>query len=351
MYGGTCLTVVEARLLQNIHSTTSLPALLLELNTDEGQPAFAEVAGEVSSREAQQDLEQFQPLLLGRQPLERGAIWERMALQADWHGHMSASTAAVFSAVDMALWQLAANQAKLPLHKLLGGRYFPRMDTYEFFRDEHLDQRLPPGGVLLEASSEADRAIALAERLRRRWGDQARLLVAFRGDDSDLQVALNQARKLQNVEAFWCADLLPVHFAREYRQLTQAVEVPVGAGAHARGLRDHQRLFRERSVDLLVVDVRFCGGLTGAQRLAYLASAQQLPAALLGGRWPLTLLLVLHLASTSSTYLPVARPADEGLLQPAVTVQDGFVTLSDEVGLGAIVSPDLLSSYAPVGTA
>jgi len=339
------VTISAAELLRTTQSGLSHPSLLLRVSTTGGAAALAEIAPEVEMGEAQEALLELLPLLQGHRPLERGALWERMALRADWHRAMQPAMAAVLSAVDLALWQLAAAQARLPLYELLGGRYFAKVDTYRVLDSQEALEQPPAGGALLTARNNPEPVVARVEHLRRRWGDGVRLFVDMEGAAGDLEQARALARRLQATEVFWCLDLFPAYRTEEYSRLSAEVELPLGAGARLTGLGGYQRLLETKGLDLLAVDVRRCGGLTGAQRIAWLAAARQLPVALLGGRWPLTLLLVTHLAATGSTYLPVARPDDGSLLQPPLRLEEGFVTLPEVPGAGAEVPAEVVATY------
>lgn len=343
------MTIAAAELLRTRRPGPSHPSLLLRVSTPGAVAALAEIAPGVEAEEAEEVLQELLPLVQGRRPLERGALWERMALTSEWHRVMVPARAAVLSALDLALWQLAAVQSGLPVYELLGGRYFARVDTYRVLDRGETPEQPPAGGALLTARDDPERVVTQAERLRRQWGDGVRLFVDLQGAVGDLEQARLLARRLQATEVFWCLDLLPTNRAREYSQLSTEVELPLGAGASLTGLRGYQRLLETRGLDLLAVDVRRCGGLTGAQRIAWLAAARQLPVALLGGRWPLTLLLVMHLAVTSSTYLPVARPEDGAVLVPALRLDEGFIALPEEPGVGTEVPAEVLADYGPAG--
>ncbi len=286
--------------------------------------AVAEVAAEEPPEEVAAVLEEWAPLLQGRDPLDRGALWERLAFAADWAGTPERLEAAVLSGLDLALWSLAGQAAGLPVYALLGGRYLRQVDSYAYYAPDE-PREAPPGGVLVEAAGDPERAVACVEDLRRRWGDAVRLWVDFGEALSDPEAARPLAQRLQAAEAFCWLEVFPAHFVREYAALAPQAEVPLGAGSAVTGRRGVQRLLEAGCLDLLAVDVRRVGGLTGAQRVAYLAAAHQLPVALRGGRWEPTLQAVSHLAATSGIYLPVARVS---------VTPDGFLRLPEGPGWG-----------------
>ena len=56
----------------------------------------------------------IKPIVMGRDPLDIGAIWAEM-----WKQNRSVTTYAM-GAVDVALWDIAGKVAGLPIHRLLG---------------------------------------------------------------------------------------------------------------------------------------------------------------------------------------------------------------------------------------
>ncbi len=307
--------------------------------TDTGTRAVAEVAAEEPVEEVSEALEELLPLVVGWEALERGAIWERLALAVQWAGTPEPAAAAMLSALDLGLWSLAGQAAALPVYALLGGRYLRQVDTYAFYNPEQ-HRGAPPGGVLVEAAGDPERAVARVEDLRRRWGDAARLWVDFGEALSDPEAAASYAQRLQAAEVFCWLEAFPARFVREYQAISPQAEVPLGAGSALTGLKGFLRLLEGKCLDLLAVDIQRIGGLTGAQRIAHLAAVYQLPVALRGGRWGPTLRAVAHLAATGGVYLPVAR---------GEKLEDGFLRLPEEPGWGVGPEEEWLEGYTVMG--
>lgn len=334
------MTLTDFSLLTPPEASSLPPLLRLHAGEVEAYAALAPLGAD----ELGAALADLGPMLVGREPLERGALWERMAREVEWYEEPDQATAAVLSGLDLGLWQLAAQEVGLPLYALLGGRYFPRVDTYEWFRAEHRQaQNAPAGGVLLEAEEDVGATVTEAEGLRRRWGDQGRLLVAL-GGWASAKEAPALAQRLQAAEVFWALDLLPPE-AADYRALGKEVELPLGAGGLLTGLRPFRELLRGRAVDLLAADLRLCGGITGAQQVATLAAAEGLPVAVLAGDGALNQLLAAQLASTSETFLPVARPDPGALSEVDFSVEDGFLALGSKAGVGGTLPAETLEGY------
>ena len=93
-----------------------MPMGVLTIGTDEGVAghAFVSGPGPGARRPCRDIIDSLRPLLLGRNPLDIGAIWGSL-----WPLVPVVDPIAV-GAVDVALWDLAGTVAGLPVHRLLG---------------------------------------------------------------------------------------------------------------------------------------------------------------------------------------------------------------------------------------
>src|SRR5580693_8167874 len=89
---------------------------LLAITTDDGVTGHAFLGG--ATRDAELEgralIETLKPLLMGKNPLDREQIYQRM-----W-GRGRLTMVRAIGAVDVALWDLAGKIANLPIHQLLG---------------------------------------------------------------------------------------------------------------------------------------------------------------------------------------------------------------------------------------
>ena len=75
-------------------------------------------------------VQSFRRMLVGQDPLNVEAIFERIRVSGVFAGAQGGQYVAAMSAVEMALWDLAGKALGLPVYQLLGGRVRDRVRVY-----------------------------------------------------------------------------------------------------------------------------------------------------------------------------------------------------------------------------
>jgi L-alanine-DL-glutamate epimerase-like enolase superfamily enzyme len=107
-------------------------SVLCRINTDEGINGLGEAAVAIGtgSPAAFQQMKDLAPMLIGMDPLCHEVIWEKLFRNSFWAQGNGAIVMAAISAIDIAIWDLKAKAAGLPLYKLLGGKQRERLRCY-----------------------------------------------------------------------------------------------------------------------------------------------------------------------------------------------------------------------------
>jgi len=329
-------------------------AHLMRISTDTGAVSLAE-ALVPSTDHLAEAVGLFEPLLVDRSVRDRGQLWEQMASALQAQKWPLSEYAGALGAVDMALWDLAAQAYAVPLYQLLGGAYFSSVDTYMLvprvlgeaqqllgWLANNAEQAAGGVGITVEqVNSESLRAIG---RIREEIGTNRRLMLQVVESCSDLESARQAAEQLEKLELFWCEGLLPSAQAKAYAELRAGTDVPLAAGRDLYGIKQFYQLVRAQAVDVVVVDLRYCG-ITVAQRVADLARLENMRVAFAGGASPLTTLAAAHLSASCPVAMPLGLPADfvagrGDLFVTSAQLTDGFISLGDEPGLGGELKLD-----------
>ena len=235
-----------------------LPMGVLTVRTDEGIEgnSFLSFPGPGPEAVARQITTYLKPLLVGQNPLDIGALNERMARRERFVDPSAIGT------VDVALWDIAGKVAGLPVHRLLGTHrhkvpvYFSSgiHATPEEYADEALYWRergwrgykLHPPTAPWNPSRETAGVrsdIAACRAVREAVGDAMALMLdaswAYRYAD-----ALVVGRAIEELDYIWYEDPLP---AERHPRVHEAGAPPVGTAACDRD--DARRAARAAAVD------------------------------------------------------------------------------------------------------
>lgn len=225
--------------------------------------------------------EHFADLLVGREAL---AIAERTAeLRRAAQPYADGGLAAMgIAAIELALWDLAARTAGIPLATLLGGSgtpapYYLTVPDPSLF--DRLDPELVAGARIVKVPARhgpADGRGAVAatvrdlEELRGRLPENLPIsLDCFMSWDVDFTTRL--ARDAAHLGLDWIEEPLHPLDLDGHRRLRDRIEPRIASGEHIFTLRDGRRLVEEGCVDVAQFDVTWCGGLDVARTLGRIA--------------------------------------------------------------------------------
>lgn len=213
-------------------------------------------------------------------------LWQKVWWGLHYGGRGGPSVLAL-SAFDMALWDLKARRARLPLWRLLGGND-PRVPCYaggidlEFPLPQLLKQtedNLAKGFRAIKMKVGRPRVSEDAERIaamRKMLGDGFPLMVDANMKWS-VDEAIRRARAFQPYELVWLEEpIIPDDVAGHARIVAEG-GVPIATGENLRTLWEFKALIASGGVTYPEPDVTNCGGVTAFMKIAHLAEAFNLP--------------------------------------------------------------------------
>jgi len=223
--------------------------------------------------------------LIGKDPHNVREIWQQLYLgKAHWIGRAGATTMAQ-SAIDIALWDIIAKAAELPLWQLLGGACqadIPIYNTHAGWLNYSIDQLqvealklIGQGYVALKmkvglADSHEDRRRVAA--VRKAIGEKA-LLMVDANQKWDLMQARQAARLLEDFDLSWLEEPLHPDDIRSHRELNDSTSIPIALGEHLYTTHAFRDYIECDAVDLVQVDVCRIGGITPWLEVAALANS------------------------------------------------------------------------------
>ena len=218
------------------------------------------------------------PDLIGEDPNDIARLWTKLVWAGASVGRSGAATQAI-AAIDVALWDLKAKRAGLPLAKLLGAhRDSVRCyNTSGGFLHESVDQvkdnatgtlESGVGGIkikvgLPDSAEDLRRVRAVREHL----GDGVPLMVDA-NQQWDRPTAMRVSRRLEEFDLVWIEEPLDAYDAEGHAQLARSLDTAVATGEMLTSVPEHAELIRHGAVDVIQPDAPRTGGITQFPKLA-----------------------------------------------------------------------------------
>jgi L-alanine-DL-glutamate epimerase-like enolase superfamily enzyme len=255
-------------------------------------------------------------------------------------------------AINQACWDLAAQQAGLPLYRLLGGSE-PKVRTYASGLDYHLSDKHYVE-LFTQAAALGHRGFKIkVGHPDVEWDlHRLRLLKDAVGDVGPVMVDSNEAwspreaiRRLDTYrragfDILWAED--PV-IRDDYDGLREVREgapwVHVNSGEYL-DLRGKRRLIEARGVDILNVH----GNVSDVMRAGWLAAEHGIPISL--GNTMLEIGVHMAAALPEAHWLEYSFQNYNHLVEEPVRMQDGFAIAPDRPGHGLVLSESARTAHA-----
>ncbi|MER7209007.1 mandelate racemase/muconate lactonizing enzyme family protein [Streptosporangium sp. NPDC000239] len=186
------------------------------------------------------------------------------------------------SAADIAVWDLRARRAELPLYRYIGAHtdtvpvYGSGRSTHAMTVDELIEgsRRYVAEGYdavkLRVGARRAEEDVARVRAVREALGDDLRIMVDC-NERLDLPTAVWLGRRLDDLGVYWIEEPLPSDDLAGHAQLAARQGVPVAVGEHLHGRHEFANYLREGAASVLQPDVPLCGGVTEWLRISAVA--------------------------------------------------------------------------------
>jgi L-alanine-DL-glutamate epimerase-like enolase superfamily enzyme len=214
--------------------------------------------------------------------------WQAMQHQVRNVGRDGVAALAI-SAVDTALWDLKARLRDVPVHSLLGA-VRDRVPVYgsggfTTYDEDRLTTQLEGWldhgcrwvkiKVAEDRGAREDRDVARIRQVRDVVADRAGVFVDANGGYTAKQ-AVRVMRRVADADVIWFEEPVSSDDLAGLRFVREQVDADVTAGEYGYDLVYFERMCAAGAIDCLQADVTRCGGYTGWQRVAAVASAHGL---------------------------------------------------------------------------
>ena len=297
------------------------------------------------------------PLLLGEDARETERLWLKLARNPalQWVGRAGITTLAQ-AAVDIALWDIKAKSAGVPLWHLLGGRSKERLKAYNtdigwlsIPTPQLVDgarRAVDEGfsGVKIKVGSAVvDDDIRRLAAVRETIGPRVTLAVDGNGK-WDLPTCLRFVHAARDLDLYWFEEPLWYDDVQSHAALARASCVPVALGEQLYTQDAFAQFIAQGAVHWVQPDVTRLAGITETIRVADLAHANRLPIAPHAGEMSQVHvhLSYWHPACPLLEYIPWIKDC---FVEPA-NVVDGHFLLPQVPGAGTTPTADAMRACA-----
>ena len=284
------------------------------------------------------------PELVGEDPSDIGRIWDKLIWAGASVGRSGMATQAI-AAIDVALWDLKAKRAGLPLAKLLGAYRdgvrcyntsggFLHTPIEEVLENATESIKRGIGGIKIkvghpDSSVDLTRVTAVREHL----GDGFPLMVDA-NQQWDRPTAQRMGRAFERFDLTWIEEPLDAYDASGHAALAASLDTSIATGEMLTSVAEHWELIRAGAVDIIQPDAPRIGGVTPFLRLAALAEHNRLQLA------PhFAMEIHLHLAAAYSQE-PWVEHFEwlEPLFNERLEIAEGRMLIPDRPGIGITLS-------------
>lgn len=317
-------------------------------------------------------------MLLGADPLEPEAAWERLYRGSKMTGRRGALICAL-GALDVALWDIKGKALGQPVYRLLGGdgpravtpyaSLLPTGHTVRAYAESLVAKALRAQALGFRAAKlevcingpyshngiqeSDDDVVAIVAECRQAVGPEFVLMVDVAYAWPDAKTALGVIERLAPFNLDFVETPIDIDDLDGYAFLHHHSPIPIAAEEWQNTHYEFLDLADRGLLDVLQPDVGRVGGLTEAMKVCKIAADRGRRIVPHCWKTGLGIAASAHLAAASPTcayveFLPLElaeSPLRRELLAEELEVVDGLITLSERPGLGVTLDRDALRKY------
>jgi len=231
-------------------------------------------------------VELLAPRLIGQESLRVEGLWQDMYQEALLHGRAGSVMRAI-SILDVALWDLNARTAELPLYQYLGAYVLESVPAYAsggYYLEGKTPKKL--GDELVAYVRAGFKAVkmkvgrlspkeeeARVKAARAAIGPDIDLMLDANNAWSDVPTALRYMKRYEPYDPYWIEEPFGPDDIESHAKLAELTPVVVATGEIAYGRWYHKELLDRRGAEILQTDALVCGGITEWRRIAATAAS------------------------------------------------------------------------------
>ena len=347
---------------------------IARLNTSGGISGLGDASQSGKDDQTLVYLKQFSDLLRGRSIFD--VEWLRK-VTAPVIAQYGVPAAVAASALEQGLWDIQGNVFSVPVYDLFGGRIQDRIRIYANI-NRSTEERTPQGFAYMAEKAVAasfdavklapfdemprgltdrqaiehfmQRGIDCAQAVRQTISPERDLLIDghshFTRDDG-----LELAHRFEPLHLFWLEEVTPATPVEDLAAINKAATMPTAGGESIHGVTGFYPYIKAEAVDIVMPDVKVCGGMLEMKKIVALAEGAGLIASPHGPASPVGNVTAAHVIATipnfnilEFSYGEVPWRAE--LIDPPEQIVDSALVVSKRPGLGIKLNEKTAAKYA-----
>ena len=265
-----------------------------------------------------------------------------------------------FSAVDIALWDILAKRASLPLYRLLGGY---RTSVPAYFSGGYYREDLTLDHVSAEAHRVVEQGFSsmkikvgglpLEEDLKRIHitreilGSDRRLAIDANNAWPNATEALRSIRRMEQYDLWWVEEPLSPDDVLGHSSLARDLLTPIATGEIEATRWGFQSLISSGAADILQPDACVVGGVSEWLKIAHIADAYGLQ---LAPHWNADIHIHLAAAATNCSVIEYFDLNEDVynfdlVLAEHLKPENGWIRVPDRIGNGLVLDESAIIRY------
>jgi galactonate dehydratase len=338
--------------------------------TDEGLVGTGECnsAGVFTSGFAtKQAILHMKRLLVGKDPMNIGPIYELLHRMGRYGGSTSAPLIFALTGIENALYDIAGKALGVPVYKLLGGKF---RDKIRLYADCHAGETNEPQAYADKAlevieegysavkfdvdhsgvgkidrvnwtasAKEMTHIVNLIRTTREAIGYDIDLAIDCHGQ-FDLPSAITLANAVEDLRLMWLEEPVPAENIDALAQVRASTSTVICTGENQYTRFQFIELLQKQAVDVIMPDLAKAGGIMEGKRIADIADAYYVPIAPHNVSSPLGMMAACHTVAAVPNFLVLEFhgreiPWWEDLCDGEKPfIQDGWMAVSERPGIG-----------------
>jgi len=351
--------------------------------TDQG------IVGQGESTDAAQGdvplVRSFARLLVGQDPLNVEAAFERIRTSGVFAGAQGGQYVAALTAVEIALWDIAGKATGLPVCQLLGGKVRDRVRVYcdsgarEMIPGDErsiarmkeiqemgftaakidIDDAADPSRAdrvnWTANNSEIDHMLAKIAFTRENYPKNFDLAVDMHAR-YDLTTGRRVAKEVEPFKLMWLEEPVPAENIDAMREVRESCHTPICCGENVYMRWGFREILEKRAADIIMPDFQKCGGLLEARKIADMAHTYYVPVAPHAVTSPIGMMATAHVCAAIPNFLVqewhwIDSPELwRNWVKEGEIIRKGFIDIPERAGLGVEMNEETARKAQVAGT-